>query len=338
MPNLDIFNQDAFALQSMSARVNQMPFVPGQIGESGLFQSDGIYTTSLSIESIDGSLSLVEPTVRGGAGQTFKSDNRALRMIPVPHFQSDDRVTADEVQNIRAFGTESDLETVQTRVDDKMARHFRNLDATTEHQRVGAIKGLVKTASGATTVDLYALFGIAAIAPITWDLASDAFKPRQAAFAVKNQIEDELDATNYSGIRAFCGADFFGKLIENKFVRETYLATAAASDLRNAIADVFTFGGITWERYRTGKKAKGANGGTDFIDAGEARLVATGVPDLFITRYAPADYMETVNSKGLPRYAHQFMSENGKSVNLEMQTNVISICTQPRTLIKLQVA
>ena len=57
-----------------------------------------------------------------------------------------------------------------------------------------------------------------------------------------------------------------------------------------------------------------------------------GVPELFIERYAPADYEETVNTMGLPRYAKQFAVEGGKSRKLEVQTNPIAICTQPDTL------
>jgi hypothetical protein len=59
-----------------------------------------------------------------------------------------------------------------------------------------------------------------------------------------------------------------------------------------------------------------------------------GVPDLFITRFAPADYVETVNTIGLPRYAKQIPMRNGKGIELEVQTNPINLCTQPGVLLK----
>ena len=59
-----------------------------------------------------------------------------------------------------------------------------------------------------------------------------------------------------------------------------------------------------------------------------------GVPNLFRTVYAPADYVETVNTLGLPRYAKQWMSQNGKRIEMESQSNALSYCTRPRVLLQ----
>jgi Phage major capsid protein E len=329
MPTLDILDDDAFSMSSLTATVNKMPFVPGQVGSAGLFEGDGVTTTTILIEQQNGSLSIVEDSPRGAPGETVASDRRDLKAVRVPHFQRDDAVYADEVQNVRAFGSETEVEAVSTRVDSKIARHVRDLDTTTELLRVGAIKGVVAGKNG-TIQDLYSLFGVAAPAVINWDFTT--LKPRQASFDVKLLLEDELDATNYEGAHAYCGSDFFKSLVDHKEVRETYMGYQAAADLRGEMADVFTFGGITWERYRTGKKAKAANSGVDFIAVDEARLVLKGVPGLFIERFAPADYEETVNTVGIPRYAKQYAMQNGKGRHLEVQMNRIPLCTQPLTL------
>jgi hypothetical protein len=55
---------------------------------------------------------------------------------------------------------------------------------------------------------------------------------------------------------------------------------------------------------------------------------------LFRTVYAPADYIETVNTIGLPRYAKQYPMPNDKGISLEMQMNALNYCTRPRVLIK----
>ena len=36
MPMLDVFAQDAFSVQSLTARVNKIPYVPKQIGATSL--------------------------------------------------------------------------------------------------------------------------------------------------------------------------------------------------------------------------------------------------------------------------------------------------------------
>jgi hypothetical protein len=89
-------------------------------------------------------------------------------------------------------------------------------------------------------------------------------------------------------------------------------------------------------RYHTPPKAKAAKKGgataQPLVGVDEARFVPAGVPGLFITRFAPADYEETVNTVGLPRYAKQIPMDNGKGRKLEMQTNAISLCTRPGCL------
>ncbi len=58
-----------------------------------------------------------------------------------------------------------------------------------------------------------------------------------------------------------------------------------------------------------------------------------GVPGLFRTVYAPADYIETVNTQGQRLYGKQWEMQNGKGVNLEFQMNALQYCTRPRVLI-----
>lgn len=104
---------DPFSLESLTAAVNSVPYRPGQISASGLFDEDGVSTTMISIELRDGKLSLVEPSARGGPGETTDDENRQKVPFNIPHYQRDDAIAADEVQNVREFGTESQLETVE---------------------------------------------------------------------------------------------------------------------------------------------------------------------------------------------------------------------------------
>ena len=153
---------------------------------------------------------------------------------------------------------------------------------------------------------------------------------RERCFELIHSIEDELDGNGYDHIHALVGKDFWIKLIEHPVIRETYLNTAQAAELRGTpMKDRFEFGGIIWERYRTGRKAR-KDVGSGFIAHDEARIFPAGVPELFITRFGPADYTETVNTIGLPRYANPM--PNGKGINLEVQMNAISLCTRPEVL------
>ena len=59
---------------------------------------------------------------------------------------------------------------------------------------------------------------------------------------------------------------------------------------------------------------------------------------MYLTRFGPADYEETVNTIGLPRYARQYAMANGKGRHLDAQMNVINLCTRPAALRRLTIA
>ncbi|KQV27595.1 hypothetical protein ASC97_04250 [Rhizobium sp. Root1203] len=330
----NVHTSDPFSLESLTAAVNAVPYRPGQVSASGIFQEDSVTTTMISIERRNGKLGLVEPTERGGAGETTGDEDRTKVPVIVPHYQRDDKVLADEVQNVREFGTETSLESVVGRVNRKAIRHGQDLTMTLEHQRVGALKGIVTAKSGKVVVNLYNAFNIGVPADVSLELDVDATLVMGLWQDVIYSIEDSLDEP-YAGIRVFTGRDFHKMLWQHKSVRDTFVYNDGAQVLRQDVPDVFTWGNATWERYKTGAKAT-ADLGAPYIAADEARVAITGVDDLYITRFAPADYNETVNTPGLPLYAQLVELPNKKGYDMEVQSNPISICTRPEVLRKLK--
>jgi hypothetical protein len=330
---VDIWDGEGFTIESLTAAINNEPYRPGQISASGIFEEDGVDTTRVSIEQRDGKLSLVEPSKRGGPGETVGDDSRSLIPFDIDHFQRDDSVLADEVQNVREFGTTDQLETIQNRVERKGARHAQDLTMTLEHLRIGAIKGIVTSKGGKTLIDLYNRFGISVPSAVSLELDVETTKVAALWQDVIYSIEDDLDEP-YDGIHVFTGRDFHKRMWTHKSVTETFLYHGGASVLRQDVPDVFQFGSATWERYRTGAKAT-TDLGASYIAADEARVVVKGVPDLFITRFGPADYEEAINTIGLPFYMKQEKKRFGKGRDIEVQMNVINLCTKPKVLRKL---
>ena len=83
------------------------------------------------------------------------------------------------------------------------------------------------------------------------------------------------------------------------------------------------------------------DGGTsagDFIPDGIAYAYPEGVPGMFQSKFAPADYMETVNTQGLPFYAKQEPMPFNKGIIGEAQSNPIHFNSLPEAVIKLSVA
>ena len=337
---LNVFQQDAFSVMSLTDAINKIPFVPGRAGQVIPWVESGIRTLTAMIEEKDGVLSLVNPTPRGGPGEAFAKTRRTARSLTVPHYQVDDAIWADEVQGIRAFGSESELQTVQSLVNERAGEHVsQRLDPTLEFQRIGAVKGVILNADGSTLYNLFTEFGVSQIGEIDFDL--DNANPnrgvlRKACAGVVRNVANELGGVPFIGIHAFCGDTFFDELLAHKEVVESYQGTEMAKVLREGyvypngmkIYGAFEFGGIVWENYR------GSVGSTSFVEATKCHIFPVGVPGLFRTVYAPADYVETVNTMGLPRYMKQFPMPNDKGVNLELQMNALNYCTRPRVLLK----
>jgi len=336
MPGLDVFNSNAFGMQSLTARLLDQPHKPMRIGALGIFQSEGVRTTDISIERQGNTLVLVQTTARNAPAVQNVKDGRNLRKLSTVRVAVEDTVTADEVQNVRAFGSESELDTLQAEIDRRTGRMNSSVDATEEYHRVGALKGTVLDADGSTLFDLFTEFGVAAQTEVDFDLdnaapASGAL--RRACTAQIRKVETELGGLPYSNVHAMCSPEFFDDLVAHPEYRATYLNWPEAAQLRTRAGGqqvrVVSFGGIEFEEYT------GTVGGTAYVAANKAHIFPVGTPELFISRYAPAEYFETVNTVGLPRYA--IMNPDGTDPRhkrtVRLQSQWIHLCTRPRVLI-----
>ncbi len=332
MPAMDIFNNDAFSVTSLTKAINEAPYVPSRIAELKLFSEEGITTTSAVIEKQGNALSLVPAGVRGAEANSVKGEKRQAISIQAVHLPARATILADSVQNVRAFGSEGEVETVQNLVNQRLAKMRRNLDATLEFHRMGAIKGQVLDADGTTVLlDLFTAFGVVQQTK-SLVLGTDTTKVRNKIVEAKRLAETELGGQMYRSMRAFCSASFFDAFVGHPTVEKAYDRWMDGELLRADARAGFFHGGVFWEEYR------GSVGGVPFVEDGAAYLVPEGVPDLFVSHFAPADYMETVNTIGLPYYAKQEELRMGKGVDLEAQSNPICLCSRPRAVIKLTVA
>jgi hypothetical protein len=331
MPSLDIFNNDAFSLQSLSQAMVDLPYTPTRIGDLKLFKESGMSTTSLSIERVGRTLKLVQSAQRGSQGKPIENNKRKLISINAVHLPERGAVYADEVQNVRAFGSESELQTVQGVVNEQLEQMKMNLDVTMEWHRIGAIKGEVLDADGTSV--LLNMFDTFNLVQQTHDLVldSDSTKVKIKVVEAKRKLETALGGIMYRGLRAFCSNEFFDALVGHPAVAKAYDLWLDGQFLREDQRGGFPFCGVQWEEYR------GGVGATSFIEDNACYLVPEGVPGMFITKFAPADYMETVNTIGLPYYVKQEMMKMGKGVEFEGQSNPISINTRPDAVIKLTI-
>ena len=325
MPAWNPFSSNAFELVSLTAALNKLPFTPTRIAELGLFEEAGVTTLDVAVEEINGTLQLLPALPRNAPGTPVTRDLRSIRPIRCPHIPATGSVMADEVQNVRAFGSETMADTVQNRVNQELAKGRRSIDYTIETHRVAAIQGNYYNSNGSTT-SLYTEFGVSQQS-VGMVLLTSTTKVRQKCFDIFKAIKTGLGGIPYRGVRVFCGDTFWASLIGHEVINASYLNSQDNAAVRGDPTRTFTWGGITWEWYSGTSDCK--------IADTEAYAIPEGVPGMFLTRYAPAPYQETVNTTGLPYYAKAEPMKFGKGVEMEMQSNPLNICTIPRAVIKL---
>lgn len=326
--HLDVFKADGFSLTTLSRALNDLPFVPTRLGRLGLFTQEPITTTTVDIERQGETLALVASAPRGAAGAPVVPGRRTLRKLTATHLPLTLTVMADEVQNLRAFGSDGDEATALAWLTRKMQIARRRIEVTQEFHRIGGIKGQILDADGSTVLtDLFTEFGVTQ-QTLAMVLNVDTTKVLQKVTTLKRMVEDSLGGIPYDRLRVECSPEFFDALVGHPLVRDafTYFQnTFKSADVR----DGFVFGGVLWEEYR------GSVGGTRFIEAGAAYVVPEGVPDLFVQHYAPAPYNETVNTMGMPFYSKLEEMRMGKGYECEMQSNPLTFCTRPGAIVKL---
>jgi len=335
---LNVFEGDAFNVQELTAAINRIPATPTRIGKSGLFESRGVITTSVMLEYKDKIISLIPTSARGTPPGTARPEKRKMYTFVVPHLALDDTVMADEVQNVRSFGTQSELQGVSEVVTNKIAIMRAAHEVTLEHHMLGAIKGVVLDADGVTVIhNLWTEFGVTPdVINFDFDPVTPGGSPtvKTQCLAVKRAIEENLGAATFSHIHCFCNSTFFDMLTNDFGVKEAYERWNQGAALRDDMRAYFPYGGIVFEEY------PGSVGTTAFIPTvattfpGNAFFFPVGVPGLFLTYFAPADYIETANTVGLEFYAKQERMVMDKGIIIETQSNPLALCTRPMSLVR----
>lgn len=332
MATLDIFNDDAFSVSQLSQTITDIPDVPTQLGDKGIFKEYGINTTVMMIERQGSSLKLIPSAPRGGVREPVAIGPRKLIPLQAIHLPASWSVLADEVQGIRAFGSETEVDAVSKLVARKLATVRASMDLTHEYQRVGALKGVVLDADGATELlDVYEAFGMTQ-QTLYWNMATSntAVSIKAKILELKKAIKAKLGGRSYTRIRVICSDTWFMHLIEHDSVKAAWdrWQDGAFARTDQTKAD-WEFLDVVFEIYSGGTSAG------DFIEANYAYAYPEGVPGMFQSAFAPGDYVETVNTEGLPFYAKQVMMKFDKGIEGEAQSNPLHFNSLPECVIRI---
>jgi len=327
------FHNPAFSMASMTAAINLIPNRYGRMEELKLFPAKPVRTRQIVVEEQNGVLNLLPSLPPGSPGTVGTRAKRKVRSFVIPHIPHDDVVLPEEVQGLRAFGSETEMESLAG----VMARHLetmRNKHAITlEHLRMGALKGVILDADGSVIYDLYDEFEIQP-ATVNFELGNANTAVKKKCAEVLRHLEDNLKGEYMTGIHVLCSPEFMDALTGHAKVEQAYTNWQQGVVLINDMRSGFTFGGITFEEYR-GQATDASGTSRRFIAAGEAHAFPLGTIDTFGTYFAPADFNETANTLGQPLYAKQEPRKFDRGTDLHTQSNPLPMCHRPGVLVKL---
>jgi hypothetical protein len=329
---LNPFATDAFNMAALTAAINKIPNTYGRLEQLDLMTPQGVRTRTIIVEEMSGVLNLLPTQPVGAPGTQGTRGKRKVRSFVIPHIPHDDAVLPEEVQGIRAFGSETETDALANLMALKL-QNMRNKHAITlEYLRMGALKGVILDADGSTLYNLYDEFGIAA-KTVSFALGNAATEVLLKVLEVKRHIEDNLKGEYMTGILCLCSSGFYDAFTTHKLVKEAFMYFQRNQQLGNDYRTGFTFGGITFEEYR-GQATDAAGTVRKFIADDEAHFFPIGTANTFRTYYAPADFNETANTLGLPLYAKQEPRKFGRGTDLHTQQNPLPICLRPEVLVK----
>jgi len=332
MPMNNPFDNAAFSMSALSTAINILPNNYGLMDQMNLFPAKPVRFRQIAIEEKNGVLSLLPTLPVGSPGTVGKRGKRKLRSFAIPHIPHEDVVLPEEVQGIRAFGMESELQSISNVMVEHL-QTMRNKHAITlEHLRMGALKGVILDADGSVLYDLYDEFEITPKV-VDFKFSNKDLDVKEVCLGIKRYIGKNLQGEFMTGVHCLVSSTFFDKLTGHANVKEAYKDWQTGLALRSDMRTGFTFAGITFEEY-FGEASDGTTT-RSFIEEGEGHVFPEGTVDTFATYFAPADFNETVNTLGQPLYAKQEPRKFDRGTDLHTQSNPLPMCHRPGLLVKL---
>lgn len=324
--NLTTFAADSFTGATLDIAINKAAFAPGVLALSKLYAERGVDSTNVQLELVARGIRLVQSTPRGAPAPVHVRSTRNLVTFTAPHLRTRDTILASSWQDVRGFG-EANLASVERERDRLLGDMRQDLESTIEYHRARALAGQILDADGSVLIDLLAEFNVL---QNTHDMQLDVATTSviNQVVAAKRKSEIELGAMVPKSWVVYHSASFGDAFYSHPNVVAAYQGSLSAAALTNDTRNGFFYGGVLFIEMRNPV-------GITMVEDGAAYLVPEGVPNLFTTHFAPADYVETANTMGLPIYARAHELPFMRGWQIEAQANPVSICSTPRAVVKL---
>lgn len=353
MLTMDVWNADPFTAVSTTAAIDKLGYIPTWLGDLGIFTPEPVTTDRVLIEERGTDAALIQTTARGAPPRQTGTERREVFSFETVRLADASRITASQLQGIRAFGSYTELTSLQIEVARRQFRIKNNFALTMENLRLSTVcGGITKDADGAVLVNWGTKLNNPMPAPVAISFAGDGTEGliRNQFAQVGRSVKRSLRAGNTSDITSLvcvCGDNFFDRVVSNKETRASYLSWSAAADLRGKQDfETFPFANILFANYRgtddqpvdgDGKSTGKSSVGVD-ADVGFMFPQSRAGSSIFKMALAPAERFEFVNTMGQDIYSFVVVDPLRNSwADIEVYKYPLPVCTLPSALRQLTI-
>lgn len=326
---------DNSQMMDFTAAINKVPRAWNLLEQLAIADTVGVATETASVDVVTEKTGTIGDSRRGGQRNNVGAESVISKNLTIPFFSLDGAVRPTDIQNLRKWGTENELETVDGAVMRTMERIRRYQTSLREKATMTAVQGASYSPNGTTEVyDYYNVFGVTGKKlEVAFDLANATTDPAaKAEQAFGHIIDNADDGANSYEVVALCGTGFFSKLLSNDTFKQAYLYfQSQVNPLReraggNSIFREFVYGNVKYIEYR------GAFNGAALIPTEEAFFMPVGISDMFQVVHAPADHLDYVNTVGQETY--MWINREPRKVTVESETAMLAINTRPELVVR----
>jgi hypothetical protein len=336
---LDIFNNDAFTLSSMSQAIDKATYTPTTLLDSGVFTPEPIRTESFGIETRKGSVSVVPYSQRGEKRTTKDKTNlRSLRNIETPRLAVTSTIRAHELAFLREFGTEDQIIEVQKEIANRQfgpTGLVNDVNLTLEKMAMGAIDGIILDHNGDELYNYFTILGETASPAIGLALTTltEGDLRKQITQKILRPMRAKAQGAQFQYIRAICGATAFDNLSANPEYYATYLAQQAGAELRETYFEKpVRFAGVEWVEYQ------GTDDGVFKVADNEIKFVPWGNNNIFSRVMSPGESFSQIGQMGQALYSSIIVDDKrDEFVDLDVSTYSLMVNRRPDMTIKCTV-
>ena len=333
MATIDVFRADAFRMRALSGYFSKMPYIPQYLGGLGVFPAEPIRTHDFFVDRENDSIGLIPTSPLGAPVSTQVKDRRDAIPLTTVRLAEGDRLTARDIDGVRASGSETEVQAMQTEIAKRGEKLEKKMLLTEEYHRLGAIQGLLLDADGTSVLhDYYADFGFARPAPVNFNLGVATTNVRQVERNIIRDISRRSRGaiTPATTFHVLCGDNFYDNLVEHDSVSKFYVNHSAAVQYRGSGSAFESFQpfAFVYHNYR------GTDDNTTVaIPPNECRIFPVNGNEVFGHAMAPAEDFGSVNQLGQRRYSKIIPDKDENMyVDLKMYSYPLFYCKRPSAL------